>query len=364
MNTGHLTDSKKRTASVGKGRASFVLLCFLASCVISAAIIAAAVEIFALPSELAELPSVTLELDADADTAEVAKLLKENGLIKSSLLFRVYTLIRGNSREFKAGRYSFSPSSGYDGHLRELRGGERTRRTQVSVTIPEGSDVEDIIRIVCDEAHICSEQEMLDVIQNGSFDEYYFVRELDASNNSSKRKYRLEGYLYPDTYYFYSDSSAHTVIDRMLSNFNTRFDERYRAACKKNGLSTDQAVTLASMIMKEAKFVSDYPKVSSVFHNRMNSALFGGKLQSDATLTYALGRAMRAEDKTLDSLYNTYVYAGYPPSPICAPDLNALSCALCPDKTGYYYFVSDANGRLYYASTYAAHQKNVKKASG
>lgn len=352
-----------RRASAGRRRARYILLCLLAACLLSAALIASALEIFALSPGLSELPPVSLELENDMDSAQAAKLLEENGLIRSRLLFRAYALARGKTRTFKAGSYSLSHSSGYDGLLRELGGASRAKRIQLSVTIPEGSTVRDIIRIICDEKHICTAEELTDAIQSGDYDSYYFVRELEGSERASDRAYRLEGYLYPDTYYFYSDSSAHTVIDRMLSGFDSHFDERYLAACKKNGMTVDQAVTLASIVMKEAKFVSDYPRVASVLHNRIKSKSFGGRLQCDATLTYALGRAMTAEDKDSDSPYNTYHRAGYPPSPICSPDLNALSCALCPDKTGYYYFVSAPSGRMYYAATYAEHQKNIKRAS-
>ena len=178
-----------------------------------------------------------------------------------------------------------------------------------------------------------------------------------------ERLYRLEGYLYPDTYYFYTDSSAYTVLDRMLENFDRHMDEKYLAACEKQGFTVDEAVTLASMIMKEAKKLSDYPKVSSVFRNRKSSRAFGGRYQSDATLTYALGRPMVGGDKEDLSPYNTYKYAGLPPSPICFPDMNAISYALSPDKTNYYYFVSDKNGDMLYATTYGKHRENIKKAA-
>ena len=145
----------------------------------------------------------------------------------------------------------------------------------------------------------------------------------------------------------------------MLENFDRHFDEKCRRACEKSGMTLDQTVTLASMIIKEARFISDYPKVSSVFHNRLNSKSFKGRLQSDATLTYALGRPMEGGDKEHLSAYNTYKYTGFPPSAICSPDINAISYALCPDKTPYYYFVSDKKGEMLYATTYEAHRKNL-----
>ena len=303
-------------------------------------------------------------MENDFDTAEAAVILKENDLIGSETLFRLYSRLRGKYRVFQAGEFVLSPSVGYDGLIRRLSGGGTVQRRQVSVTVPEGSTVRDIIRIVCRENAICSEEELVDAIEHGDFNKYYFVKNMTDGGRNGERLYRLEGYLYPDTYYFYVDSSAYTVLDRMLENFDRHFDEKYLSACEKQGFTVDEAVTLASMIMKEAKKLSDYPKVSSVFRNRKNSRSFGGRYQSDATLTYALGRPMIGGDKEELSPYNTYKYAGLPPSPICCPDMNAVSYALSPDNTNYYYFVSDKNGDMLYATTYDKHRENIKKAAG
>ena len=315
-------------------------------------------EIFALGKRSGDGDTVQLELERELDTREIAAVLKEKQLIGSKLLFELYSRIRGKYRVFPSGEYSLSSSYGYDGLIHRLSGGERSKRKQISVTIPEGSTVEDMLRIICDEKSICSRKELIQAICYGDYDKFDFVREIEEDNG---RIYRLEGYLYPDTYYFYTDSSGYSVVERMLENFDRRFDGKYREACRKNGMTVDEAVTLASMIMKEAKSVSDYPLVSSVFHNRKNSRSFGCRFQSDATLTYALGHPMRAEDKNTDSPYNTYLYKGYPPSAICSPDINAISYALCPDRTSFYYFVSDKDGEMHYASSYEAHRRNVEK---
>ena len=140
------------------------------------------------------------------------------------------------------------------------------------------------------------------------------------------------------------------MVDKLLSNFGKKFDDKYRSACKAQGLTIDEAVTLASVIIKEARFVSDYPKVSSVFANRLKSRSFGRRLESDATLVYILGRQMKSEDKALDSPYNSYKNGGLPPGPISNPDVNALSYAIYPDKTNYYYFVAENSGKILYAT--------------
>ncbi len=297
----------------------------------------------------------TIYVSEGDGAGEIASSLKKSGVIKSKTWFRTYLALRGKSLNgVKEGSYTVSKTGGFDGIHRRLTGNVRRKRTELTVVIPEGSTVEDILTIVCDNKGICTREELTDVIQNGDFSRYDFVNAI-----SGERLYRLEGYLYPDTYCFYSDSSAYSVVDKLLSNFESKFDEKYRKACKAKGLSIDEAVKIASIIEKEAKFVSDYPKVSSVLHNRLGSIAFGGRLQSDATLTYALNRPMTASDKELDDPYNSYKHRGLPPSAICSPDLDAISYAIYPDKTNYYYFVSRSDGTVLYASSYEAHKHNI-----
>lgn len=333
--------------------------------VITVGILLSILFIYAAKDALAlnKIPSeITISVNESTTKENITKTLKQNGIIDSPFLFSIYAKFKNKSILPPPGDYTLSSSGGYYGILHNLDGGDKDEYSQVSVTIPEGSTVNDIMAIICDKNGICKREDFIAEIQHGDFSKYSFVKAI--STDKPGRLYRLEGYLYPDTYCFYSESSAHAVIDKMLSNFNTKFDERYRKSCEKNNLTVEQAVTLASMIVKEAKFVSDYPKISSVFHNRLNNRAFNGRLQSDATLTYVLGRPMKKEDKSNQSEYNTYIKKGLPPSPICNPDLNALSYALYPDTTSYYYFVTSDDGSVLYARSYAEHIKNIQKVSG
>lgn len=302
---------------------------------------------------------VTVTVPENSTKSDVAKILKENGLIKSRAWFSVYTALRGKEVAPKGDTYVIPKNSGFDAICRILAYGNGGTLSEVRVVIPEGSSIEGIMQIICDEHGICSREDFTDTVQNGDFSGYSFVKALDGSKN--ERKYRLEGYLYPDTYCFYSKSSAYAVIDKMLANFAAKVDKRYTAAAQKQGMTLDEAVTLGSIIMREGKYVTDYPKISSVFHNRLKSPAFSYRLQSDATVVYALGREMQSADKELDSPYNTYKYGGLPPSPICSPDLNAISYAIYPDSTGYYYFVTKKDGTVLYARDYQTHLNNVQK---
>ena len=225
----------------------YFLICAGAGLLLSLVLMFLACDAFALTKPEG---TVTIELTDKPDTDSLADKLKENGLITSKLWFKTYLKLRNKDFEStEPGSYDIPLGSGFDGIHRILSVGDKVKRSQVKVTIPEGSTVKDIIKIICEDYGICSEEELTEEIQNGDFSEYDFVSALPDG-----RKYRLEGYLYPDTYFFYSDSSAHSVVNKMLSNFDDKFDSRYRAACKKVGLSYDEAVTLASMIIKEGKF--------------------------------------------------------------------------------------------------------------
>ena len=204
------------------------------------------------------------------------------------------------------------------------------------------------------------------------------MQELDKNGYPESRKYRLEGYLYPDTYFFYKTSPEYLVINKMLNNFDDKFWRHldvFRADIAKHNMSVDDIVTLASMIQAEAKLFIDFEAVSYVFHNRLTHAGTFPYLQSDATIQYVLPEHVEdftQEQLDLDNPYNTYKYKGLPPGAICNPGYDALSAAIYPDapansdgaSVNAYYFVSNKAGKTYYAETRAQHDRNkltVKK---
>jgi len=149
----------------------------------------------------------------------------------------------------------------------------------------------------------------------------------------------------------------------MLANFNTKFSSVYREAAKKSGYSVDDIIILASIIQGEGKYVADYGQISSVFYNRMHRSrpdVRNGYLQSDATILYTFAdhREVYQEDLTIVSPYNTYENPGLPPGPIGNPSLNAISYALEPDNTNYFFFISGLDGKTYFAETAEEHELN------
>ena len=222
-----------------------------------------------------------------------------------------------------------------------------------------------MITILTEEYGISTREDFVKTINEYDFD-FDFLEGLDELDG---RYYRLEGYLFPDTYQFYTDSSAVTVVYRMLQNFETKLkyvgggklDERLNEL----GMTLDEVVTLASIIEKEVKYPVDYDQVSSVFYNRLADKANFPRLESDATTVYAIQMEtgvrpaeLGAAELAFDSPYNTRSSRGLPPGAITNPGYEALYCAFYPAKTDYYYFVADKTGYNLYATTLAAHNRN------
>lgn len=338
----------------------YIVLVVVVSIFISIVIIRVGNDVFALVKS-DEVIDVTIPEDATID--EVADILHENSIISFPGIFKFYAGVKDDNGEFLAGDYSISPSMSYD----ELRAAFKPKRVTGTswITIPEGSTVDEIITIMTSYG-IGERDEYIDVINNYDFSSYWFVAEIP---DNPDRTYRLEGYLFPDTYEFYNSSSEETVINKMLARFNEVFAEDYRTKAAELGYTVDEILTLASLIEKEAGNVADFRYVSSVFHNRLNNPGRFPKLESDATIIYALqveADGVRPEtvtgaDLSYDTPYNTYLYDGLTPGPIANPSTSAIRYALYPTESSYYYFVADSFGKTYFASTNVEHENNKAK---
>ena len=293
----------------------------------------------------------------DTSIDKVADILKKNGIIRSALIFKLYAKI-SNKQGLHEGQFSLSSSMSYDAIIRKLKS---TTRATVKVTIPEGFTLQQIGERL-EQKKVCTKQQFLSAVEKEDI-KFEFSSQIP---NNSDRFYRLEGYLFPDTYEFYVDQAPDAVVKKMLKNFETRFDESFRKATQASGMTVDEVITLASIIQAESSNKDQMAKVSSVFHNRLKNGVNGKKLlQSDATIFYAtrdIEPILPVNSTNIASAYNTYKHEGLPPGPICNPGLAAIDAALSPADTKYYYFVTDKNGNYYYAETFAKHLVNVRKA--
>ena len=314
---------------------------------------------------------IEIEIPEYASAEDVSEILGESGVIKYPWLFRLYAklkhvddLIAANpdSYAFVAGTHTVNGMMNYDELIINLR--PKSIRTTIRLTIPEGYNVEDIINLFTSNG-IGTREGFIDAINNGEYD-FDFVDAIDMEDGSG-RKYRLEGYLYPDTYDFYTDNSESYYIYKLLDRFEEVYNKQLREYTEKSGFTIDQIVTIASIIEKEAYYASDFDKVSAVIHNRLAKPSEFPNLECDSTTIYAWlvskgerPKDLSAEHLNFDNPYNTYVSKGLPPGAICNPSYQALTCALSPDpESSNYFFVTDTDLFMLYAETRAGHERNV-----
>jgi UPF0755 protein len=229
---------------------------------------------------------------------------------------------------------------------------EPEKAETVTVTIPEGYTLARIASKL-EAKGICKEADFIKAAQTQSFSSYPLVA---AMPKSSHRAYKLEGYLYPDTYEFYKDMNPKLVIQKFLANAERKINGKYRYS----GMTIDQIVTLASIIEKEADTVSDMKMVSAIFHNRLKKGI---QLQADATITYCTYCLLPPNGPFADEFkyyYNTYRCKDLPAGPICNPGANALNAAANPTKTDYLYFITK-DGKYYYQKTLDEHKAKLKE---
>ena len=290
-------------------------------------------------------------------TVAIAKRLDDEGIIRSSLLFQAVSRFSGADRQWDYGIHTIAAHSSYQEIIEELTS---PQTASIKVTLPEGKQVVQMATIL-EEKGICKKKEFMKACTEKSYDNWTFLKGIPTK----KRIDGLEGYLFPDTYYFEKDTDPDFVIQTMLHRFEEKvYTEKVRKQAKDMGFSVDEIVILASMAESEAVTKADRKTVSGVFLNRLEKK---DKLQSCVTVEYAKRMKktiISLEDTKYDSPYNTYMYAGLPFGPICCPGMESINAVLYNEDNDYYYFQSDESGQLHFAKTYQEHvriQKEVQK---
>ena len=255
-------------------------------------------------------------------THEIADNLKQESLIQSSSWFILYA--RLNRKNIQAGVYKLSSTMGIKRIYDVLTSNEAS---EYFITIPEGWRVTQIDKLLSDKKIINAGELTLFALSD-------------------------EGYLFPDTYRFLPSSEASQIRQEMIDNFNKK------VASLKPSRDT---IILASIVEREAKFDEDRPKIAAVYLNRLAK---GMKLEADPTVQYAKGSwdEIKVSDyRSVKSPYNTYLYAGLPPGPICNPGLKSIEAVLYPDKNDYLYFFHKSDGHAVYSATIEEHEVKLKE---
>jgi UPF0755 protein len=250
-------------------------------------------------------------------------------LIKYKFLFKLYADFSDAGEKIKSGTYNLNMNYDYRMLVDSMteRGG---KRATVDVTIPEGFTLSQIFERF-EENRVCASDELWETAANNYFD-YDFLKDVPLGE-----KYRLEGFLFPDSYTFYIGDTPERAISKMLDNFGKKVTAEMRARAGELGYSLREILTIASMIEKEASAPSDRPLVASVIYNRLGSPEFP-KLEIDATIYYAMEITGKMFSVDIDNPYNTRVYPGLPPGPIANPGLDSIKAALTPADSEYYFY--------------------------
>jgi UPF0755 protein len=284
--------------------------------------------------------------------ADVARRLESDGLVRSRLAFLVVLYDGGHQDDLQAGFHVVSPAM----TPREIAGAlvVTAQEQQTTLRIIEGWRLTEIADAVAKKFPKIAKEDFLTAAVVGKR-AHPAVAGLDPAAS-------LEGFLFPDTYFFKTDATSETIITTLLDTFEARAGATLRTAAAAQKRPVYDLVKLASIVEREARDRKESPTIAGVYANRLR---IGMKLDADPTIQYALGqwRELILDDLKIDSTYNTYKVAGLPPTPICSPGLAALEAAAKPEQHDYLYFVAkgDASGDHLFARTLEEQEANRVK---
>ena len=316
---------------------------------------------------------VTVKIPTGSSTKEIGTVLEKAGLIKNAQIFSYYAKFN-NYADFQSGYYNLQKSMNLDAIAKKLQqGGTDTPQdpSMEKLTIPEGYTIEQIAKMIAKlKKNKLSSEVFLKKIQDDNFITQEAAKYPKLLENLAKKesgvKYRLEGYLFPATYNVTDSTTAETLIDQMLAAMDKTMSRYYDVLATKN-LTVHDVLTIASLVEKEGSTDQDRKNIASVFYNRLNQNM---PLQSNIAILYAQGKLGQkttlsedaAIDTNIDSPYNIYKNTGLMPGPVDNPSLSAIEATVNPVKTDYLYFVANTEtGKVYFATTYAEHEKNVQE---
>lgn len=296
------------------------------------------------------------EISPGESVNSVCFRLEEAGIVRSAELLRTYMIYAGLDTGIQAGKYELDTGMTPMEVARTL---QSAAPGEAVLVILAGWRAEEIAEALPTSGLSISPGEFMNAVRNPP------VEMVPASLQPLTS---LEGYLFPGEYRFPREAALSDVIAAVLARFDSSLSADLREAYARNGLSLNEAVILASIVQREGVIDEEMPMIASVFYNRL---AIGMKLDADPTAQYAFGynqsqqtwwtNPLTAEQINQNSPYNTYVYAGLPPGPICNPGLSALRSVAYPAESPYYYFRArcDGSGRHEFAETFEEHLQNA-----
>jgi UPF0755 protein len=300
-------------------------------------------------------------------SGRIASILEDQGLIQNGTIFSYYLKYKKEGAGFKAGEYAMSPGITADRIIEMLNNGEIIIPETFTFTIPEGLTITEIADVLGKSGHI-DRAKFLELVNNPSLlkpsDGMIIPPFIEQIPEKDGMKFRLEGYLFPETYEIRIESTTDDVVIRLLQQLSKKLStlpEDWTDQLEKNGVSFHELMTIASLVEREVVLDEERAVVAGIIYNRLEKKM---ALQIDATVQYALDKhkeRLLIEDTKKESPYNTYMNTGLPPGPIASPSINAIKAALYPEETKFLYYVTKkdgTNGHLF-AETFKQHQNNI-----
>jgi len=337
---------EKRTGCIGGAMYAAFVICV--SLILASLIWMAAVDVLGLGSENA---TVNVAVREGFEINEITDMLYDAGLIRYKFLFNLYAGYSNAEDKITAGQYVLNKNYDYRAIVQGMtaRAGVRVETT---VTIPEGYTLAQIFNLLEDYGVVKSANDLWETAANYNFN-FHFLDEETLGD-----RLRLEGFLFPETYNFYIDSTPVQVLNKLLREFNRRFTDTHIERANQMGFSVRDIINVAAMIEREAGSDEERPRIAAVIYNRLASRDFP-RLEIDATIYYAIAGTNRQFSTDLDSPYNTYIHSGLPPGPIANPGMSSIRAALYPDSTNEYYYALNKDGTHDFFRTFSQHQAFV-----
>jgi len=333
-----------------------------------------------------ESQKVTITITESDDIDTISEKLGKANLVRYPKLFKYFAQITGKDENISTGTFTLNAHFDYNAMINSMTY-YGSSREEVDIMFPEGYNCAQVFALL-EEKGVCTVEELEDWAANGELSEYWFLEGVKRGD-----RYCLEGYLFPDTYTFYTDDEPRRVLEKFLDGFDYRFTDLMRErldeinvnfAAKLQAEGYDQSyidshritirevVIIASLIEKETAGADESYKIASVIYNRLSDSSTPHFLNIDAALVYALdgnidpatgkSKPLTEEDKLLNSPYNTYMYTGLIPTPIANPGRDCLNAALVPEDTDYYYYAYNPDtGRHHFTNTYDEHLAFLQK---
>lgn len=359
-------------------RIAWLLIILILSAVMAEFFVSGFNDLFAVNRTQEEVVTVIVAKGDSAD--DIAKKLESKGVVDSAMFFSVFLGITGKGDEIEPGVYEVATNKDYLGIVNYMRNIDN-RLTTITLQFTEGMNILEIADKLYDSGVTADKEKFLQLCNSSDFDEdYEFIAQIEENPD---RLYKLEGYLFPDTYEFYVEEDPALTISRFLDNFDRKLNETkldipglsekitIKDLAARSSMTIDEIVNIASIVQGEAANVEDMYNVASVIENRLErgASMDIYTLGMDSTQFYPYSSYEEIPEdirETFHSAYETYDSGGLPPGAICSPGLDAITAAVNPNATNYFYFChgSGADGEItsYYAETLLEHQANLAAA--